>query len=249
MHLQPSAIAFRHTVRQDPCVVCLHGLQSNKEMFAAVEDLCARRGQSFFAMDFLGFGESARPEDFSYALEDQAVLVAGMIEKHGLEKFILVGHSMGGMVGTMLLERFREQLLGFINMEGNFVLEDCGASLPVAEASFEDFSEKLYPALKREAPARRSWLEQIPDYAFHRTSRSIVDWSRNGKLLPMYVASPVRKLFVYGERNRRKKDVLPPSEVTAEIPGAGHFLLTERPAETLAVVQKFLQTVGDEETR
>ena len=241
-------IAYEYENRGKVCVVCLHGLQSNKAAFVDVVDRSLRKGLSTLSLDFVGFGKSSKPEDFSYKIEDQAAIVSMILRDFRLEQFFLVGHSIGGMVGTMLLKEFREKLLGFVNMEGNFVLVDCGASLPASEASFEEFSTKLYPQLKKSletsqepsARLRRQWLDSTADYAFYGASKSIVEWSRSEQLIPMYLESPARRLFVYGEQNRRKRDVLPPSEASAEIPNAGHFMLADNPEETANAIEKFL---------
>ena len=240
-------LAFMQDMRGGPLIVCLHGLQSNSEAFAPVFGLATQHNFSAVAFDFIGFGQSSRPENFSYALESQADCIAAALDAMRVQNFWLLGHSMGGMVGTMLLERFRRQLLGFINMEGNFVLADCGASLDVAAVDFATFSRTTYPALKQSlasasepsAASRSRWLASTSHEAFYRTSQSIVDWSRRGTLLTLYTTSPVKKLFLYGERNRRKKDVLPPGEPSEEIANAGHFMLADNPKATLAALEKF----------
>jgi pimeloyl-ACP methyl ester carboxylesterase len=226
----------------------LHGLQSNKEMFSPLEELFTRRKFGTIAIDCVGFGKSSKPEDFSYDLADQAAIIDKVIDALKLQQFFIIGHSMGGMIGTMLLNSWRGTLVGFVNMEGNFVLEDCGTSLPVAEASFEDFTQKMYPELlssletstEPSALSRRKWLRSTPDYVFYKTSQSIVDLSRSEKLLPLFLGSPVHKVFVYGEKNRRKKEMLPASVSTVEIPHAGHFMLADNPTDTARTIDDYL---------
>lgn len=229
-------------------VVCLHGLQSNKAAFSVVAELCAQKRFSFLSFDFVGFGNSEKPDDFSYDLKDQAVIAGKIIEQFQIESFFLVGHSMGGMVGTLLLERFEAKLLGFINMEGNFVLEDCGASLPASQMTFAEFSKTFFPDLKKSletsrepsALSRKKWLQDTSDKAFYATSQSIVELSRAGQLIPGFVGSPVRKLFVFGDQNRRKSAVLPESILKSEISDAGHFMLADNPKQTLKVIEDFI---------
>lgn len=50
------------------------------------------------ALDLLGAGETAAPEDASLAIGAQAELVAGFVDALGLERIILVGHDSGGSV-------------------------------------------------------------------------------------------------------------------------------------------------------
>lgn len=241
-------ISCMHVRRGGTTAVCLHGLQSHKEMFSPLEELFTRKKYSSLAIDCVGFGKSSKPEDFSYKLEDQAAVINMVIDALKLQQFSLIGHSMGGMIGTMLLNSWRGNLLGFVNMEGNFVLQDCGASLPVSEAGFEEFSKTLYPELlasletsqEPSATLRKKCLRLTPDYAFYKTSKSIVDWSRSEKLIPQFVDAQVQKVFVYGEKNRRKNDVLPATIPTVEIANAGHFMLVDNPKDTMQAIDDYL---------
>ncbi len=227
--------------------VFLHGLQSNKTAFGIWKDRTIALGFSFLAIDCIGFGESDKPREFSYDLRDQASIVADAIRQTCAGPIMLIGHSQGGMIGTLLLEKELD-IAGFVNMEGNFVLADCGASLPASEKTEEDFSRNYYPALLRELKSsddpnerrRAEWLSATPDYAFLRTSRSIVQLSRSEELITTFATSTVRKLFIYGDKNRRKKDVIPASVPTAEIPHAGHFMFMDNPESTWEQVQTFL---------
>ncbi|SFR53052.1 alpha/beta fold hydrolase [Halogeometricum limi] len=51
------------------------------------------------ALDYLGFGLSERPEEFSYRPEDHAVVVEEFVEALGLEDVILVVQDWGGPIG------------------------------------------------------------------------------------------------------------------------------------------------------
>lgn len=229
-------------------VVCLHGLQSRKELFTSVFQRLAPTDFSLLTIDFIGFGHSPKPKDFSYSLEEQAAIVEQVLEHMHVKNLFLIGHSMGGMIGTMLLKNLDERLLGFINMEGNFVLQDCGESLPVSQLSFKDFSVSYYPKLKAslvssEEPSaafRNESLNLTPDYAFHRTSQSIVEWSRNEELIPLFVESKAKKLYMYGAKNSRKASELPTSISKAEVPSAGHFMFADNQRSTLQIIDNFI---------
>lgn len=230
-------------------VLCLHGLQSNKEMFRDLLSQLYLKKYSVLAPDFIGFGKSSKPESFSYDLEDQANVCLGIILKLDMKRIHIIGHSMGAMVGTLLLSLIPEKIASFVNMEGNFVFEDCGASKEVAALTFKEFSEAGFEGLKREiaesglpsAKNQMTWLQQIPDYAFYKSSKSIVAWSKSGKLLPIFLSSPHKKLYVYGEQNAFKAKVLNNRVATAEISKASHFMLTDNPAECLKVIGAFLE--------
>jgi pimeloyl-ACP methyl ester carboxylesterase len=161
-----------------------------------------------------------------------------------IRKAVIVGHSLGGMIGVLLLKPLSEILSGFVNMEGNLVLSDCGASLEVAGAEFLDFQARLYSSLKQEVlqdcPKRALWLDDIPDYVFYASSQSIVEWSKSEKLLALFGESQCCSLYVYGDRNKEKLLTVPNHISTCQINNSGHFMLLDNPNSTYACLEGFL---------
>ena len=79
-------------------MVLVHGLDSSKETWCGVLAELAKRGYPALALDQRGHGESplGDPEDFSPEALAQDVLHS--IREHGIKRYVLVGHSMGGRV-------------------------------------------------------------------------------------------------------------------------------------------------------
>lgn len=229
-------------------LVLLHGIQSNKELFAGLLKQSFVKSYSCLAIDAVGFGGSSKPENFSYDLQDQANIVEQIVRQLGIKKLHLVGHSLGGMVATLLLKPLENIVASFVNMEGNLVYADCGLSKIVAEYNFEDFKNEKYAKVKSDiassqepsGPQRTKWLKLIPDLAFYRTSVSIVEWSKSETLLQLFKNSSARKLFMYGDQNSGKADILPSSIERAEIPHAGHFMLLDNPQASYEAIRGFL---------
>jgi pimeloyl-ACP methyl ester carboxylesterase len=65
------------------------------------------------AVDLRGWGDSARP-DAGYGLVDMAADVHGVIEALGLERYVLVGHSMGGKLAQYVAADRPAGLLGLV---------------------------------------------------------------------------------------------------------------------------------------
>ncbi|MDB5179045.1 MAG: hypothetical protein JWN01_988 [Patescibacteria group bacterium] len=224
--------------RSDEWVVALHGVQSNGELFADLFQQEFLAGYSLLAISFVGFGDSGKPEDFSYDVQDQAGVVKLVLDELGVKRLHLIGHSLGGMVGTLLLKQLGGRVMSFSNLEGNLVLADCGASKDVAQLSLGKFEQTGYAQMKdkvkgsgeKSASFRSRWLEMIPAFVFYKTSVSIVEWSQSEKLLGLFNGSEVRRLFIYGEKNAYKAEVVSDLVEKAEIPGAGHFMLLDDPA-------------------
>src|ERR1017187_10431756 len=82
--------------RQNIWIVALHGIQSNKALFEPFFSQPFALEYSSLAIDFLGFGDSAKPETFSYSVEDQAIIVKNVLDQLGIEQIHLIGHSLGG---------------------------------------------------------------------------------------------------------------------------------------------------------
>src|SRR5579871_6235066 len=78
-----------------PPIVMLHGLRSAAPTWAAVAaPLCAR--YRVLALDQRGRGESEWAADRNYRRDAYVADLAELVDQLGLERFILMGHSMGG---------------------------------------------------------------------------------------------------------------------------------------------------------
>ncbi len=90
-------------VADGPPVVLLHGNGSMVEDFdsSGLIDLLARH-RRVVAIDRPGFGRSDRPRDRDWTPEAQAALVATAIDRLGLVRPIVLGHSFGAMVAMAL---------------------------------------------------------------------------------------------------------------------------------------------------
>jgi pimeloyl-ACP methyl ester carboxylesterase len=89
--------------RSKPAIVLLHGFGCSLRWWDRVVPALARELR-VVRIDLLGHGGSEKPRD-GYSMENQADLVAGVIERLGLRRPAVTGHSMGGVVATALAER------------------------------------------------------------------------------------------------------------------------------------------------
>ncbi len=237
--------------KSDQWILCLHGIQSNSELFEKLINQSFLNKYSILCIDNIGFGISSKPDNFSYDIQDQGNIIQKIIEKMEIQKLHIIGHSLGGMIGTLLLNSMKEKVLSFINMEGNLTFADCGLSRTVAAYNCIEFQNIQYNKIKsdlesskeKSAPDRRKWLEQIPANVFHKTSHSIVDWAKSEKLLQIFLAAPQRKLFIYGDKNLSKATILSPSIECVEIPKAGHFMLHDNFEATAKAIEIFLRKI------
>jgi pimeloyl-ACP methyl ester carboxylesterase len=97
--------------RGDDPLLALHGFPSCSFDWRHVLD-ALRAHRRVVALDFLGFGLSAKP-DLRYSMRLQADMVEGVARRLGLTSAALLTHDMGDTVGGELLARSIEGTLPF----------------------------------------------------------------------------------------------------------------------------------------
>ncbi|CAJ0782749.1 alpha/beta fold hydrolase [Ralstonia chuxiongensis] len=83
---------------QGPAIVFVHGLCGNLRNFAYLDMDRLARSHRVIVIDRPGAGRSVRGADSPANIYAQAHMVAQCIEKLGLDKPVLVGHSLGGAI-------------------------------------------------------------------------------------------------------------------------------------------------------
>lgn len=83
-----------------PVVVMIHGIASSSATFHFVTPLIEQTHR-VIAIDLLGFGGSPVPEHAEYTLDEHVDALAHTIRSLHLDRpFVLVGHSLGTLIGT-----------------------------------------------------------------------------------------------------------------------------------------------------
>ncbi len=85
----------------NPPIILVHGLMSHRGVWTRTTDALK---EDFFciAPDLLGFGDSDKPADGDYTIAKQAERILKIADHFGFDKFIVIGHSMGGQISTYL---------------------------------------------------------------------------------------------------------------------------------------------------
>ena len=93
-----------------PVVVMIHGIASSSVTFQNVVPLLEGEYRCI-SIDLLGFGASPAPADSEYRLEDHVDALARTIRSLKLRQpFVLVGHSMGGLIAPRYAARHRHKV-------------------------------------------------------------------------------------------------------------------------------------------
>lgn len=95
-------------------LVFIHGLGSYLKFWRPQIDEFARKGHRVIALDLLGFGKSDKPAGFPYTMPAQALVVRALVQHLGLQKPVLIGHSMGGQTALAYAIRWPEEVGGLV---------------------------------------------------------------------------------------------------------------------------------------
>ena len=89
-------------------VVLIHGVGADLEMWEPVAERLAP-AHDVVRYDMLGHGASAKPLG-PYRLDDFVDQLRRLVDALGVERFVLAGFSMGGLVAQELYARFPEKV-------------------------------------------------------------------------------------------------------------------------------------------
>ena len=107
-------------------LMCLPGLTRNVRDYAAFAERFAGE-RRVIAMDFRGRGESGRAEDWaSYAPATYLADVRAVLADLGIERFVGVGTSLGGIVLMMLAQAESGRLAGLVLNDVGPTIEPAG---------------------------------------------------------------------------------------------------------------------------
>ncbi len=90
-------------------VVLLHGWTADAGEWRPVAEVLARRWRVVLP-EHRGHGRSAFPPDGRFSLEEMARDAAGLLDRLGIRRCVLGGHSMGGMVAQRFALLFPERV-------------------------------------------------------------------------------------------------------------------------------------------
>jgi pimeloyl-ACP methyl ester carboxylesterase len=137
-------------------IVCVSGITANAHCFQALADELSST-HCVFAYDLRGRGDSDKPES-GYSLPIHAEDLAEIIDALELERPVIIGHSLGAMIGLYFAAYYPEKLSKLVLLDGGGrlpwrTLEEQPAWLTASigrlgtpVASFEEFTQRLKAA-------------------------------------------------------------------------------------------------------
>ena len=235
----------------DP-ILFLHGFGSTKEDYADIQRHAGLDQHAVLAYDAPGFGDTHYSDHGKVDIAFLVKTALAMLDHAGIDRFHLVGHSMGGLTALMLASAHPERVLSFCNIEGNIAPEDCCLSRQIHDFPADDdqafmdaFIERTRHAPAWSSPLYASRIAHTVNPAVVRgIFTTMVDLSDNAGLMALFQELPCPKMFMYGEQNATLSylgHIGRHGVELAEIPQCGHFPMYANPPAMWGRISDFLR--------
>ncbi|SDX49231.1 Pimeloyl-ACP methyl ester carboxylesterase [Arthrobacter sp. cf158] len=215
-------------------IVFLHGFGSTKEDYADVIQQVELADRPILAYDAPGCGATSCSDLNAISVHFLVAVAKEVLASQGIERFHLVGHSMGGLTALLLADQDPARVVSFSDIEGNVAPEDCflsrqiiSHSHPDPEGFFKDFQERVWKSRFYSSSLYAASLpHKVRPGAVRPIFESMVDLSDHGGLMDRFLALPFARMYMYGVQNNTLSYLPLLAEKgieLAEIPRSGHF--------------------------
>lgn len=230
--------------RGEPLVL-LHGFGGEKDSFTKVSAYLTSHYRVIIP-DAPGFGESAKPENISYAVDDIVLRTHAFIQQLGLEMISLGGNSMGGYIAAAYAAKYPDEVASLWLLAPGGVASAPASALALynqqqqrslSASNADEFRDTLKfvvskpPALPQ--PVLRILSERAAaNHALHEKILKQIQASTPLEVRLQNLATPA--LIVWGDEDRVihpaaaqiVQRLLPNSQVRI-MPGIGHLPMIE----------------------
>ena len=246
-------LRYRDTGSGDPALIFIHGWCCNQAMWRDQLQAFAPKHR-IIAVDLRGHGASDKP-DQDYDIAGFANDMAWLIKEIGLERPVLVGHSMGGVTTLKLLRKHPDLARAAVYVDAG-IMPFPEEMRPLLDQTIEALKSPAYrevaanvvkqflfraespPELRDEVAAS---MAEAPQRVMHTAIASTID---EANYPPGAVLVP--SLFVKAATLQATEDQIkeryPGMEVVSM--DAGHFVHMEKPVEFNTILSRFLEGLG-----
>jgi pimeloyl-ACP methyl ester carboxylesterase len=243
-----------------PPLVLIHGFGAALDWWDDIAPALAA-DRRVIRIDLIGHGGTEAPRS-GHAIERQAALVAGVLDKLGIDRFTVIGHSMGGEVATALAETKPGRVERMVLIDSpprpeiTFKLGTRFALIPVLGELMSRFmtdatirkmlAQGFAPGFKVPDELVAD-VKQLTYTAFRTAHNDAMAYERAKPVFERLAAlnPPPPLLVIFGSKDAL---VAPVSAKLFRVPGAkveiiegpGHSPMVEAPDNTLELIKNFI---------
>lgn len=243
-------VSYNETGPDDGCpIVLMHGWGCNSSTVASIEAIVSPK-MHVFNIDLPGHGNSDEPPAV-WGIELYTQLVEKLLDRLGIERPILLGHSFGGRIAILLSSRRDVRKV---------VLVDAAGVKPRRSLKYY-FKVYSYKTVKHLLPllfGKKKGGELLDRYRGRSGSsdynnatpmmRAILSKCVNEDLKHVMPDIKAPTLLIWGENDTatplsdaKTMERLIPDAGLASFPGCGHYSFLDNPAGFKAVLKEFLK--------
>jgi pimeloyl-ACP methyl ester carboxylesterase len=251
-------------------VVFLHGGGLNAHTWDVI-CLMLRSHYHCLALDQRGHGDSEWEPTADYSFESQIRDIEGFVERLGLERPLLVGHSMGGFAAMGYAMRHAGRMAGLVlvdvgpelSMDGARRIRDFVSQDRVLE-SVDEFVQRAmaFNPMRNPALLRRSLLHNLrqlpngkwtwkhdpnrhsPDFAVERDQRAKQILEEVHRISCPTLVLRGERSDVFTDENAKKFAEVLPKGRWQRVPSAGHTIQGDNPRGLLDAIEPFVKVIG-----
>ncbi|GAA2697559.1 alpha/beta hydrolase [Nonomuraea recticatena] len=240
--------------REAPALLLIHGSASSTRSWDPMVPLLTK-SHRVIRIDLLGHGRSAKPAGPSYAIPDQARRAAVALDRLGVKRAIVAGHSSGGCSATALAEQRPDLVtaLTLINTGPSLDVFIAPQSAAIAPSQWPPTDEQIrrfastgFSRAGYQIP--RELLNEVRAMTYHTlttTMGATRDYMEQQALPDRLMVLGKPLLVIFGEDDRRWRSSSAadyravPGATVELLPGLGHSPILEDPPRTAAPLLAF----------
>lgn len=255
-----TALRIDDTLKGDTCVVLLHGYLESLEIWDDLAKLLAQQYR-VLRIDIPGLGIS-QVNGAIHTMEFLADVLHDVLEKQGVKRCFVVGHSMGGYVAEAFAAQYPEQLEGIVlfhstpNADSDEKKANRLREIELVQADKKELIAELFaPKGFAEANRRRlhEKIEQLAGQIIMSDDEGIIALLRGmmerKDQNEMMRALKVPQLFIFGRGGDEFIPVAVAEQLATEHPQAeigwlehsGHMGFIEESEQSAAILSDFIE--------
>jgi pimeloyl-ACP methyl ester carboxylesterase len=225
-------------------LIFVHGWTGDESIWARQVPAFARRYR-VITLDLPGHGKSSGPGDGVYTIPMFAQAVEAVRQAAGVERAVVIGHSMGGLVVRQYYLMYPSRVEALVLADALMRGPDAKPAPPRPFTGAEGRAnlERTISGMLSSAPKPiRSHVLKVSLSTDQQAVAGAMDATQHTPWSPTPTTVPV--LGLYADHSRLKSDDviarIYPTMQYRELAGTDHFLMLERPDAFNAALQSFL---------
>ena len=249
----PGTVHFTVQGSGTPAIVLVHGWTCDAVDLGPGRCRSSRRRIGSSRVDLPGHGKSAPPQGGAFSMAQFARAVEAVRQAAGVDKAVLVGHSMGATVITRYAQGYPSRVVALVLVDGLLASPEMlprmrELVMPTATdpARRREMITSMFSPATTQADQDRILTMMLA--APEATARgAMVAMFADDALKSQPVTAPAHGIFAGQERPPLDFIVkMIPAFKREDVPGTGHFLMLEKPAEFNRALLAYLKTLTPE---